>query len=151
MKTDNPSRKTSISMPEPNIWKEANQIRLYEVDCHHRLSVLSIFNFMQEAASRHAEALGVSIQQLLSDNLLGDPKASGRLRAIPVSIGTSVYEPLAVPQLIDEIFRQILSIASAISDPYERSCQLYHLVRHALGEPDALLHEKPIITWRVSD
>jgi acyl-ACP thioesterase len=54
--------------PEPNIWKETYQIRSYEVDCHHRLSVLSIFNFMQEAASRHAEALGVSIQQLLSEN-----------------------------------------------------------------------------------
>jgi len=54
--------------PEPNIWKETYQIRSYEVDCHHRLSVLSIFHFMQEAASRHAEALGVSIQQLLSEN-----------------------------------------------------------------------------------
>ena len=55
-------------MPEPNIRKEAYQVRSYEVDCHHRLSILSIFNFMQEAASRHAEALGVSIQQLLSEN-----------------------------------------------------------------------------------
>ena len=60
--------KTIASMPEPNIWKEAYQIRSYEVDCHHSLSVLSIFNFMQEAASRHAEALGVSIQHLLSEN-----------------------------------------------------------------------------------
>jgi len=68
MKTADRLRKTSVSMSEPNIWKEANQIRSYEVDCHHRLSVLSIFNFMQEAASRHAEALGVSIQQLLSEN-----------------------------------------------------------------------------------
>ncbi|MGD8257714.1 MAG: Fic family protein, partial [Desulfobacterales bacterium] len=153
----------------------------------------------------------LNIHALLSDNLLGDPKASGRLRAIPVSIGKSVYEPLAMPQLIDELFSQILSIASAISDPYEqaffvtvhlpylqpfedvnkrvsrlaaniplirhnlcplsfldvpedqyingllgvyelnrtellrdvfvwtyeRSCQRYHVVRHALGEPDA--------------
>ena len=55
-------------MPEPNIWQEACQIRSYEVDCHHRLSVLAIFNFMQEAASRHAQALGVSIQQLLAEN-----------------------------------------------------------------------------------
>jgi acyl-ACP thioesterase len=30
--------------------------------------MLSIFNFMQEAASSHADALGVSIQQLLSEN-----------------------------------------------------------------------------------
>ncbi len=68
MKTTDPLRKTSCSVPEPNIWQEAYQIRSYEMDCHHRLSVLSIFNFMQEAASRHAEVLGVSIQQLLSEN-----------------------------------------------------------------------------------
>ena len=68
MKTADPLPKNSISIPEPNVWQETCQIRSYEVDCHHRLSVLAIFNFMQEAASRHAEALGVSIQQLLADN-----------------------------------------------------------------------------------
>ena len=68
MNTADPLRKTPVSTPEPNIWKETYQIRSYEVDCQYRLSVLSIFNFMQEAASRHAEALGVSIQQLLSEN-----------------------------------------------------------------------------------
>jgi len=63
----------------------------------------------------------LNLHALLSDNLLGNPTASGRLRAIPVSIGKSVYEPPAVPQLIDEIFSQILSAASAISDPYEQA------------------------------
>ena len=63
----------------------------------------------------------LNLHALLSDNLLGDPKASGRLRTIPVGIGKSVYEPLAVPILIDEIFSQILSIAAAISDPYEQA------------------------------
>jgi acyl-ACP thioesterase len=51
-----------------NIWKESFAIRSYEVDCRGRLSIISIFNFMQEAASRHANALGVSIQQLLNEN-----------------------------------------------------------------------------------
>lgn len=63
----------------------------------------------------------LNLHALLSDNLLGDPSASGRLRAIPVGIGKSVYEPLAVPQLIDEIFRQILGTAAAISDPFEQA------------------------------
>ena len=53
---------------QPNIWKDTFRIRSYEVDCHGQLSVLSIFNFMQETASSHADALGVSIQQLLSEN-----------------------------------------------------------------------------------
>jgi hypothetical protein len=63
----------------------------------------------------------LNLHALLSDNLLGDPSATGRLRAIPVSIGKSVYEPLAVPQLIDEIFHQILNTAAAISDPFEQA------------------------------
>ena len=63
----------------------------------------------------------LNLHALLSDNLLGDPSASGRLRAIPVGIGKSVYEPLAVPQLIDEIFSQILDTAVAISDPFEQA------------------------------
>jgi acyl-ACP thioesterase len=68
MKTADPLPKNSVSMPAPNVWQQTHQIRSYEVDCHHRLTILSIFNFMQEAASRHAEALGVSIQQLLLEN-----------------------------------------------------------------------------------
>ncbi len=51
-----------------NIWREDYPIRSYEVDCRNRLSVLSMFSFMQEAASKHAAALGVSIHQLLSEN-----------------------------------------------------------------------------------
>jgi acyl-ACP thioesterase len=53
---------------EPNIWKEKFNIRSYEVDSGGRLSIVSIFNLMQEAASKHADALGVSIQQLHSEN-----------------------------------------------------------------------------------
>ena len=63
----------------------------------------------------------LNLNALLSDNLLGNPSASGRLRAIPVGIGKSVYEPPAVPQLIDEIFGQILDTAVAISDPFEQA------------------------------
>ena len=53
---------------ETNVWHQHFTIRSYEVDCHSRLSIVSVFNFMQEAASQHAAALGVSIQQLLSEN-----------------------------------------------------------------------------------
>jgi acyl-ACP thioesterase len=62
------SREASAVVLEPNIWKETYQIRTYEVDCRNRLSILSMFNFMQDAASKHAQALGVSVQQLLSEN-----------------------------------------------------------------------------------
>ena len=53
---------------EPNVWEESYQIRTYEVDCRNRLSIISMFNFMQDAASKHAQALGVSVRRLLSEN-----------------------------------------------------------------------------------
>ena len=63
----------------------------------------------------------LNLHALLSDNLLADPQACGRLRAIPVGIGGTIYHPLEVPQLIDECFRQILAIATEIEDPFEQS------------------------------
>lgn len=63
----------------------------------------------------------LNLHAMLSDNLLGNSAASGRLRAIPIGITKSVYEPLAIPQLIDEIFGQILGIANEIKDPFEQS------------------------------
>jgi len=68
----------------------------------------------------------LNLHALLSDNLLGDPSASGKLRSIPVGVGKSVYEPPAVPQLIDEIFRQILDTVAAISDPFEQAFFYYN-------------------------
>lgn len=63
----------------------------------------------------------LNLHALLSDNLLADPRACGRLRAIPVGIDGSSYHPLEVPQLIEECFQQILDTAGAIADPYEQS------------------------------
>jgi len=49
----------------PKIWQERFDIRSYEVDGRNRLSLISIFNFLQHAASNHAAALGVSTRRLL--------------------------------------------------------------------------------------
>lgn len=62
-----------------------------------------------------------SLHALLSDNLLGDPQACGRVRSIPVGIGGTVYHPLEVPQLVEECFLQILATAAAINDPFEQA------------------------------
>ena len=62
------SRETSAVALEPNVWQETYQVRTYEVDCRNRLSILSMFNFMQDAASKHAQALGVSVHRLLLEN-----------------------------------------------------------------------------------
>lgn len=63
----------------------------------------------------------LNLHAILSNNLLGDPSASGRLRHIEVGIQGSVFEPLAVPQAIKECFDEILSKASQVTDPFEQS------------------------------
>jgi len=62
-----------------------------------------------------------NLHALLSNNLLPNPRSCGSLRTIPVGIGKSVYIPLAVPQLIDECFQQILDTAQAIKNPFEQA------------------------------
>ncbi len=63
----------------------------------------------------------LNLHALLSDNLLADPRACGRLRTIAVGVGGTIYHPLEVPQLIDECFQQILDTATAIIDPFEQA------------------------------
>ena len=69
----------------------------------------------------------LNLHALLSDNLLANPAARGRLRNIAVGVGSSVYHPLAVPQLIAECFNQLLDTANAIVDPFE---QAFFLIVH---------------------
>lgn len=63
----------------------------------------------------------LNLHALLSDNLLANPAAGGRIRQIPVGIGRSVYTPLATPQLLGEYFQRCLDIATGIDDPFEQS------------------------------
>jgi len=63
----------------------------------------------------------LNLHALLSDNLLHDQRACGSLRIAPIGIAKSIYQPLVVPQLIDEYFQQILDTAAAIADPFEQS------------------------------
>lgn len=63
----------------------------------------------------------LNLHALLSDNLLQDPLASGRLRSIAVGIGQTVFHPVEVPQLVEECFQQILDTAAAIEDPFEQA------------------------------
>lgn len=62
-----------------------------------------------------------SLHALLSDGLLADRSACGRIRHRPVDIGGSVYMPIAMPQRLDELFRIILSMAKEIRDPFEQA------------------------------
>jgi hypothetical protein len=68
----------------------------------------------------------LNLHALLASELLPDPTGVGRLRRIAVGIGGSTYLPLAVPQIIEECFDQLLHTASAIEDPFEQA--LYIMV-----------------------
>jgi Fic family protein len=63
----------------------------------------------------------LALHALLSDGLLADPSASGRLRDRAVEIGGSVYRPLALPQRLEALFSVVVERAAAIEDPFEQS------------------------------
>lgn len=63
----------------------------------------------------------LNLHALLSDNLLDDPTASGRLRTIAVGIGQTTFLPLEGPQRIEACFQQVLDTAAAIRDPFEQA------------------------------
>ena len=63
----------------------------------------------------------LNLHALLSENLLMDQSACGRLRRRPVDIGGSVFHPLALPQVLEECFHLLLAKAAAIPDPFEQA------------------------------
>ncbi len=62
-----------------------------------------------------------ALHALLSDGLLHEAQAGGRVRNRAVEIGSSVYLPVAVPQRLEELFGVVLSMAAEISDPFEQA------------------------------
>ncbi|MEO7099816.1 MAG: Fic family protein [Luteolibacter sp.] len=62
-----------------------------------------------------------NLHALLSDNLLSDPGACGRLRSCRVGISGTTFHPLGTPQQIEEHFEDILRKASAVRDPFEQA------------------------------
>ncbi len=69
-----------------------------------------------------------SIHALLSENLLGDPSASGRVRQIAVGIGGTTYMPLENPHILNECFQLFIEKLNLIDDPFEKSFfSLVHL------------------------
>lgn len=63
----------------------------------------------------------LNLHALLSNNLLPNPAASGKLRTFGVGITNSVFTPLGIPQLIEESFDLILEKVSQIENPFEQA------------------------------
>jgi hypothetical protein len=62
-----------------------------------------------------------NLHSLLSDNLLADVRESGRLRERIVEVSGTVFHPLGIPQQIEQLFRELLTKAEAIQDPFEQA------------------------------
>lgn len=63
----------------------------------------------------------LNLHAILSENLLPDEDACGRLRRRPVDISGSVFHPLAMPQVLEDCFRLLLQKAANIPDPFEQA------------------------------
>lgn len=79
-----------------------------------------------ERVAVNAETV-IAVHALLSDGLLANPMACGKLRNRAVAIGGSVYLPMALPQRVEEMFGIVLAMAAEITDPFE---QAFFLMAH---------------------
>ncbi len=62
-----------------------------------------------------------NLHAILSENLLSDPSACGRLRTRAVGITGTVFHPLETPQAIEECLDLVLEKAESIHDPFEQA------------------------------
>lgn len=62
-----------------------------------------------------------NLHAVLSQDLLPNSEASGRLRRRPVEISGSVFLPLALPQAIEDFFALLLEKLASIPDPFEQA------------------------------
>ena len=63
----------------------------------------------------------IALHAFLSDGLMADPTAVGRVRRRAVEIGGSVYLPLALPQRLEELLGIVVQMAAEIADPFEQA------------------------------
>lgn len=73
-----------------------------------------------ENARVQADTL-IALHAFLSDGLMADPSAVGRIRRRAVEIGGSVYRPMALPQRLQELFDIVTRMAAEIEDPFEQA------------------------------
>ncbi|MCP5505892.1 MAG: Fic family protein [Chlamydiales bacterium] len=103
-----------LEFNEPSLGKNLEETQMI---LNHKAAI----EFLIESPTEIDRFTMMNLHALLSNNLLGDPAACGRLRSIPVGISSTVYLPTAIPQLIEECFDLALSKAKEITDPFEQA------------------------------
>ncbi|MEP7147764.1 MAG: Fic family protein [Acidobacteriota bacterium] len=108
--------KRLIELGEEAVGKDASEAQMI---LNHKAAIEYVVESADENRITSNEIC--SIHALLSENLLGDPAASGRLRTLIVGIGGSTYLPLENPQVLRECFDLFVEKFNAIADPFEQS------------------------------
>jgi len=98
---------------------EGKDLKETQMILNHKAAIEFLINSAEEIAITRYTIL--NIHTLLSDNLMADSAACGRLRKIAVGISKSVYLPIAVPQVIEECFTLLIDKAQKIKDPFEQA------------------------------
>ena len=108
--------KRLLELDEPNSQKTDEETEMIR---NHKDAIEYLVDSAQEIGlNRHTL---LNLHALLSNNLLGDRMASGRLRTFQVGIGGSSYAPPGLPAQVEEYFTLLLEKAAAIKDPFEQA------------------------------
>jgi ribosomal protein L17 len=98
---------------------EGKDAREAQMILNHKAAIEYLVNDPRHAAVT-SETI-IALHALLSDGLLPDPAAGGRVRRRAVEISGSVYRPVALPQRLEELFGIIVAMAAEIEDPFEQA------------------------------
>lgn len=108
--------KRLIELGETATGKDATESQMI---LNHKAAIEYIVEFAPDEPITSHEIY--SIHALLSENLLGDPGASGRLRTIIVDITGTTYVPIENPQVLRDCFDLFVKKINEITDPFEQS------------------------------
>lgn len=108
--------KRLIELGETATGKDASEAQMI---LNHKAAIEYIVESVQDDGITSHEIY--SVHALLSQNLLGDPGASGRVRTIRVGVAGTTYIPLENPQVLKECFDLFVEKVSGITDPFEQS------------------------------
>ncbi|MBA2403851.1 MAG: Fic family protein [Bdellovibrionales bacterium] len=115
--------KRLIELGESANGKDATETQM--ILNHKRAIEYIVESVTEEGISSHEVC---SIHALLSDNLLGDPSASGRVRQIMVGISGTTYMPLDNHHVLNVCFQLFIEKLNLINDPFEQTLfSLVHL------------------------
>ncbi|MFP3568336.1 Fic family protein [Paraburkholderia sp. SIMBA_030] len=113
------TRLDTVRLIEQGQIAEGKDAQETQMILNHKAAIEMIVESADEVGFNRFTVL--NLHAILSDNLMSDPFASGRLRAREVEISGTVFFPLAVPQQIAECFEALLNKAAQIDDPFEQA------------------------------